>query len=62
MTSVQAKVMQVIEVRALLGRGIKGDPVREVVGYFSLDGEPLAEKDAWVSSIERDDTTETSPA
>lgn len=40
-----AKVIQVIETRAIMGAGERGDPVREVVQYWSFDGEMLAEYD-----------------
>ncbi len=42
-----AKVIQVIEVEYRRGQGIKDDPVRMVTGYYSFDGELLAERDDW---------------
>lgn len=39
------KVIQVIEVIALRGAGIKGDMVRFVTQYWSFSGELLAETD-----------------
>jgi hypothetical protein len=39
------KVIRVIEVVAIRGAGVEGDPVREVRQYWSLDGVMLAEKD-----------------
>lgn len=41
-----SRVIQVIEVRGKRGKGDdESDPVREVVHYFGLDGEWLAESD-----------------
>lgn len=37
-----AKVIQVIETRALEGRGTDDDPCQILVQYWSLDGELLA--------------------
>lgn len=40
------KVIQVIEVGVMRGHGAtEEDPMRSVTSYFSLDGEPLAERD-----------------
>lgn len=47
-----ARVIQVIETRAIVGVGIPGDPVREVVQYWSFDGEKLAEKDVYLDGLE----------
>lgn len=41
-----ARVIQVIETRAKRGLGIEKDPVREVVQYWDLDGNFLAEMDS----------------
>ena len=41
----QAKQVQVLEVRSVIGAGVPGDPVRELVEYFSLEGERLAQRD-----------------
>ena len=44
----RAHVIQVIEASYLRGEGVApDDPVREVVAYYSLDGELLAERDSW---------------
>jgi hypothetical protein len=40
-----AKVVQVIEVEYRRGQGVKDDPVRMVTGYYSFEGELLAERD-----------------
>lgn len=40
-----AKVIQVIETKALRGLGTEKDPVREVAQYWDLDGKFLAEMD-----------------
>lgn len=40
-----ARIIQVIETRSLRGIGIEGDECREVVQYWSLEGEKLAEND-----------------
>ena len=39
------KVIQVIETRATRGYGIEKDPAREVVQYWDLEGNFLAERD-----------------
>lgn len=39
------RVIQVIETRALRGEGSEEDKCREVVQYWSLNGEFLAESD-----------------
>lgn len=36
------KVIEVIEVKSLAGRGEEGNPMYEVTEYYSLDGELLA--------------------
>lgn len=41
-----AKLEQVIVTKAMRGAGTENDPVREVVQYWSLDGELLFEKEA----------------
>lgn len=41
----QARVLQVIEVSLVRGKGVEGDPVRRVLAYFDLDGDFLAERD-----------------
>lgn len=40
-----AKVVSVIETVALRGSGTETDPCREVIQYWSFDGELLAEND-----------------
>ena len=40
-----AKVIQVIETKAMRGLGTEKDPVREVTQYWDLDGTFLAELD-----------------
>ena len=44
------KVIQVIEVKSIVGKGEDGDPIREIIEYYSFDGIRLARK-------ERDDNT-----
>lgn len=41
-----AKIIQVIETRAKKGIGTPSDPVREVIQYWDLEGNPLATFDA----------------
>lgn len=41
----EVDVVQVIRVVAARGRGVAGDPIREVTQYWSDDGELLAEHD-----------------
>ena len=45
-----AKVIQVVEVHVVEGKGIKGDPTRLVVQYWSMDGKKLAEYDEWAQN------------
>jgi hypothetical protein len=40
-----AKVIQVIETKALRGEGVEGDPVRDILQYWTLDGRLIAEWD-----------------
>ena len=47
-----ARVISVIETKAVRGSGTTGDdPVREVREYWSLEGEKLAENDPYLRSI-----------
>lgn len=39
------RMIQVIEVVSLIGKGITGNPIREVTEYYSLDGDRLARTD-----------------
>lgn len=41
----RARVIQVIEVRFVRGEGVTGDPVRQVIVYYDLQGAMLAEYD-----------------
>ena len=45
-----AKVIQVIETRSSRGRGTADDLSRQVVQYWSMEGELLAEKDPYTES------------
>lgn len=40
-----ASVIQVIQVCSITGAGVEGDPVRQIVEYYSLTGELLARRD-----------------
>lgn len=40
-----ARVVQVIETRSIWGAGVDGDPVREVLQWWTLDGEEIACRD-----------------
>ena len=37
-----AKITQVIEVRSTVGKGVEGDPIRQIVEYFDMEGTRLA--------------------
>lgn len=39
------RVIEVIEVTFIIGKGVVGDPVRQVTAYHRLDGTLLAEND-----------------
>ena len=51
-----AKIIQVIETKALRGMGTEKDPVRDVTQYWDLEGNFLAEMDAMhcIPTIEHD--------
>ena len=49
-----AKVIQVIETFSNKGRGVKGDPVRQVCRFWDLNGGLLTEVDTW-PRVEADD-------
>lgn len=38
----EVKVMQVVEVKSLAGNGVEGDPMYEVIEYYTFDGQLLA--------------------
>ena len=40
-----ARVISVIETKALRGLGAEEDPVRQVIQYWSMEGKLLAERD-----------------
>lgn len=40
-----ARVISVIETKAIRGLGVEEDPVRQVIQYWSMEGKLLAEKD-----------------
>lgn len=41
-----AKVIQVIETKAMKGSGTNSDPARIITEYWSMEGELLAENDS----------------
>jgi hypothetical protein len=43
-------VIQMIEVIFTRGAGVEGDPVREIIQYWKMDGTLLVEKDTWLES------------
>ena len=48
-----AKVIQVIETKACVGRGTEQDPNRVVTQYWSLEGELLAQDDPLIGYAPR---------
>ncbi len=42
-----ARLIQVIEVDELRGKGVTDDPARRVTVYYSTDGAFLSERDEW---------------
>jgi hypothetical protein len=42
-----AKIIEVIQTVSNRGRGVEGDPVREVIQYWTKEGVLLFEKDNW---------------
>ena len=51
--NVMARVIQVIETVKKRGKGTREDVVRNVVQYWSLEGELLAENDPVLDGIDR---------
>jgi hypothetical protein len=41
----EAKVIKVIEIKSIIGKGIEGDPIIEIAEYYSEEGELLARRD-----------------
>lgn len=48
-----AKVIQVVETKALRGNGTDDDPCRCVIQYWSFEGHLLAEEDLWTDHSSR---------
>lgn len=46
-----AKVIQVVETRAVIGNGTENDPTRLIIEYWSLDGKKLATNDPYLSGL-----------
>jgi hypothetical protein len=42
-----AKVIELIWVQSVFGKGVDGDPVRAVDEYYTLDGVLVARVDSW---------------
>lgn len=38
----EVKIIQVIEVKSIVGKGIAEDPCRQIIEYYNLDGTLLA--------------------
>jgi hypothetical protein len=38
----EARVIQVVEVKSIIGEGVTGDPVRQITEYYDFDGTRLA--------------------
>lgn len=38
----EARLIEVVEVKSIIGEGVKGDPIREIREYFAKDGTLLA--------------------
>lgn len=49
--SVKAKIIEVICVESIEGRGTDDDPVRRVTRLFDFDGELIAERDPYAKSM-----------
>lgn len=47
----EAKVIQVIQTKSLLGKGIDEDPVRFVYQYWDFEGKLLAEHDELIEAM-----------
>jgi len=38
----EARLIKVIEIKSIVGEGTKESPIRQIVEYFTLDGERIA--------------------
>lgn len=47
------RVVEVMEVKSLVGSGTDSDPMIEITEYYSLDGELLARYNPFVDELER---------
>jgi len=56
-----ARVIQVIEVKSIFGKGTDDDPVRELVEYYTLDGLLLADVDRWQENADAQAKGEAKP-
>lgn len=50
----EAERIEVIRTVHVRGKGADEDPVREVITYWSLEGDRLAEKDDWAHTPTND--------
>lgn len=55
----EARVIQVIQTKALLGSGTEEDPTRYLFQYWDLDGRLLASCDEWKEQKEKEEQKST---
>lgn len=49
----EARVIEVVEVKSIVGEGIDGSPIRQITEYFSKEGELLARRDTHLDTLEK---------
>jgi len=48
----EVKIMQVIEIKSLIGKGTPEDVCRQLIEYYDMDGNLLARYDSWSSNLD----------
>lgn len=51
----QVKIIEVIQVKRVIGEGIDEDPARIIWEYYTFDGKLLARNDDWAVRIKDED-------
>jgi len=50
----RARVVELIEVCSIIGKGVEGDPVRRQLEWYTFDGELVARTDEELSLFEKE--------
>jgi hypothetical protein len=48
----EVKIMQVIEIKSLIGKGTPEDVCRQLIEYYDMAGNLLARYDSWSSNLD----------